>query len=93
MKVSGDSPKLATAQLPTVPQPYLSKIKAEDHRSAQCSSVQLHKEGLVEARGQPVLPCFSRRLCYLISKSISCMVDLKIKKKIGNSPFIMKDMG
>ena len=33
-----------------------------------------------EAGGQPLLPCLSRRLCYLISKSISCMIDLKIKQ-------------
>ena len=32
-----------------------------------------------EAGGQPVLPCLSRRL-YLISKSISCRIDLRIKQ-------------
>ena len=74
------SPKLATAQLPTVPRPCFSKMAAKDHRSGQSSSVQLYKEALDEARGQPVLPCVSRGFCYLISKSISCMIDLKIKQ-------------
>ena len=63
----GMSPKLATAQLPTVPRPCFSKMAAKDHRSGQSSSIQLYKEALDEARGQPVLPCLSRRLCYLIS--------------------------
>ena len=35
----GMSPKLATAQLPTVPQPCFSKMAAEDHRSGQSGSV------------------------------------------------------
>ena len=74
------SPKLTTAQLLTVPQPCFSKMAAEDHRSGQSSSVQLYREGLDEARGQPVLPCLSRRLCCLIPKSIFCMIDLKIKQ-------------
>ena len=49
-------------------------------------------EALDGARGQPVLPCLSGRLCYLIPKSISCIIDLKINK-LANSPFTMKDMG
>ena len=74
------SPKLATAQLPTVPRPCSSKMAAKDHGSGQSSSVQLYKEALDEARSQPVLPCLSRRLCYLISKRISFTIDLKIKQ-------------
>ena len=76
----GMFPKLAIPQLPTVPRLCFSKMAAKDHRSGQSSSVQLYKEALDEARGQPVLPCLSRRLCYLISKSIACMIDLKIKQ-------------
>ena len=45
------SPKLATAQLPTVPQPYFSKMAVEDHRSGHTGSVQLYKEDFGEARG------------------------------------------
>ena len=83
----GMSPKLATAQLPTVrPQRCFSKMEAEGHRSGKSSSVSCTKKLWDEARSQPVLPCLSRRLCYLISKSISCMIDLKIKQ------IIMKDM-
>ena len=39
----GMSPKLATAQLSTVPQPCFSKMAAEDHRSGQSSSVSTKK--------------------------------------------------
>ena len=34
------SPKLATAQLPTVPLPCFSKMAAKDHRVGQVSPVQ-----------------------------------------------------
>ena len=47
----GMSPKLATAQLPTVPQPCFSKMAADDQRSGQSSSVQMYKEAIDEARG------------------------------------------
>ena len=69
----GMSPKLITTQLPTVPQPcsvFTKKMAAEDHRSDQSSLAKLHKKGLDEAGGKPMLPCYSRRLSYLISKSI-----------------------
>ena len=79
-KVSGDAPKLATAQLPTVPQPCFSKMAAEDNRSCQSSSVYPYKDALDEVRGQPVLLCLSRRLCYLISKSIPFMIEFKVKQ-------------
>ena len=60
------SPKLATAPLPTVrPQPCSSKMAAEDH-TGQVSPVQFKctKKLWDEARGQPVLPCLSRRLLF-----------------------------
>ena len=92
-KVSEDAPKLATTQLPTVPQPCFSKMAAEDHRSRQSSSVYPYQEALDEVRGQPMQPCLSRRLCYLTSKSISCMIEFKVKQIKKQSIFFRKGMG
>ena len=62
----GMSPKLATAQMLTVPQPCFQRWRLKS--TGQVSPVYLYKEGLDEPGGQPVLPCLSKRLCYLISK-------------------------
>ena len=56
------------------------KDGAEDHRSCQSSSVYPYEEALDEVSGQPVLPCLSRRLCYLTSESISCIIEFKVKQ-------------
>ena len=74
----GMSPKLATAQLPNVRVFQRWRLKT----TGQVSPVQFSctKKLWDEARGQPVLSCLSKRLCHLISKSISCMIDLKIKQ-------------
>ena len=50
--------------------------------TGQVSPVQFscNKGALDEARSQPVLSCLSRRLCYLISESIPCTIELKMKQ-------------
>ena len=78
-RVSGMFPKLATTQLPTVrPQPCFSKMAAEDHRSGQSSSAVQRSSGTKLEVNQ----CYHafQEDCYLISKSISCMIGLKIKQ-------------
>ena len=84
--------KFAIAQLPTVPRPCFQKWRLKTTGQVRAAQFSCRKKLFEKLAVNQCYHAFQEDFRSLISKSISCMIDLKIKQ-IRNSPFIMRDMG